>query len=322
MTVAQILNGHATRRCIDANGLTFEIFEAGAGDHLALLLHGFPEHAHAWRHQVPHLADLGYRVWAMNMRGYGASSRPVAMRDYAIEALLEDVAAVAARAQARSVTLIGHDWGAIVAWFLAMRRPASVTRLVIMNVPHPAAMLRELRHGWAQRRRSWYVLFFQIPWLPERLMALNHARPVADAFLDTCNDRSAFTDADLQIFRDNAAAPGALRAMIHYYRAMVRGGGMRRQERLGFPVIDTPTLMLWGEDDIALTRAVTFDTQRWVANLTLRYFPGVSHWIQQEAPAAVNEALGAWLPAVRPPDTPLSGAGAGQSRARASSARS
>ena len=128
-----------TPALVDANGLTFEVFTAGAAsaDRLALCLHGFPEHAHSWRFQMQPLADLGYRVWAPNLRGYGRSSRPPRIRDYAIEALLDDVAGLIDASGAREVVLLGHDWGAVIAWYFAMHRVRPLSRLVIMNVPHP-----------------------------------------------------------------------------------------------------------------------------------------------------------------------------------------
>ena len=163
-----------------------------------------------------------------------------------------------------------------------------------MNVPHPAVMERVMRTP-RQLLRSWYVLFFQIPGLPELLLGARHARAIGDAFRNMAVDKSRFPDEVLQVYRDNAAAPGALTAMINYYRALVRGGGADRQRRLGYPVIDMPTLMIWGEDDVALGKETTYGTDAYVRDLTLRYLPNVSHWVQQEAPEIVNAMLEAWL---------------------------
>jgi epoxide hydrolase 4 len=146
-----------------------------------------------------------------------------------------------------------------------------------------------------QLLRSWYVLFLQLPKLPELLLGARHARAVGDAFRNMAIDKRRFPDEVVQVYRDNAAAPGALTAMINYYRALVRGGGADRQRTLGYPMIDTPTLMIWGENDTALCKETTYGTDAHVRDLTLRYLPNVSHWVQQEAPEVVNAMLAAWL---------------------------
>ena len=265
--------------------------ESGSGERLALCLHGFPESWYSWRHQMGLLARLGYRVWAPDLRGYGESERPVRVADYALEELLADAAGLVDAAAPRSTLLVGHDWGGIIAWHFAMRRVRPLERLVVMNCPHPAApAIRTLR----QLRRSWYMFFFQLPWLPERLLSLGGFR-----FIDFLRDGAAnpenFPDEALEVFRAAAAQPGALTAMLNYYRALLRGGGLRRQRKLGTPLIEVPTLLIWGENDMALGKETTRGTERLVKELTLRTLPGISHFVQQDAPEAVNEILEAWL---------------------------
>ncbi len=277
-----------------AGGLRFHVAACGEGERLALCLHGFPECWYSWRHQMPLLADLGYRVWAPDLRGYGESDKPVGLREYAIERLLGDVAALIDASGSRSTTLIAHDWGAIIAWYFAIRRVRPLERLAIMNVPHPFAALPAIR-TWKQFIRSWYVLFFQLPWLPERLLGARSQRAIGEAFRRSCVNPEHFPDAVLEVFRQAAARPGALTAMLNYYRAFIRGGGARRQKRLGPRTIETPTLMLWGEQDVALTRETTYGTAAFVSDLTLRYLPQASHWVQQDAPETVNRMLRAWL---------------------------
>jgi pimeloyl-ACP methyl ester carboxylesterase len=279
---------------VQANGLRFHVATCGSGDRLALCLHGFPECWYSWRHQMPLLARLGYRVWAPDLRGYGETDRPPRVQDYAIERLMDDVAGLIDAAGARSTLLLAHDWGGIVAWYFAMRRLRPLDRLVMMNLPHPAPMERELRR-WRQLRRSWYVLLFQVPRLPEALFRMRNYRVVGDAFLNSAIDKTRFPPEVLQVYRDNAARPGALTAMLNYYRALVRGRGADRQRALGYPPIEVPTLLIWGEEDIALCKESTYGTERYVPNLTLRYLPRVSHWVQQEAPETVNAMLEAWL---------------------------
>jgi pimeloyl-ACP methyl ester carboxylesterase len=281
-------------RSVEANGLRFHVAECGAGDRLALLLHGFPELWLSWRHQMPLLARLGWRVWAPDLRGYGQSERPPRTADYDLDLLLADVAGLIDAAAPRETLLVAHDWGGILAWSFALRRLRPLDRLVVMNLPHPGAARAAFR-SFRQLRRSWYILFFQLPWLPERLLAAGGGRVVARMLRRTSCHPERFPEEVLAAFAAGAAQPGAAKAMIDYYRMLLRGPGARRQRALGTPVIETPTLMLWGEEDVALTIETTWGTERFVPNLTLRYLPGVSHWVQQDDPETVNAMLEAWL---------------------------
>ena len=280
---------------IEANRLRFEVDVCGDGDRLALCLHGFPEHSFSWRHQLPMLAELGYRAWAPNLRGYGRSSRPEGIEAYSIENLMADVAGLIDAAGCRETVIIAHDWGAVIAWFFAMRRMRRLSRLVILNVPHPAPAREALSGNLAQLRKSWYVFFFQLPWLPEWLLGRQGARPVGEAIRGSSVDAGRFPDPVVAVYQRNAAQGGALTAMINYYRALVRGGGARRQRDAGYPIIEVPTLMIWGEDDVALTKETTYGTEAYVRDLTIRYLPRVSHWVQQEAPETVNTMIRAFL---------------------------
>lgn len=283
-----------TTRTIQANGLNFTIDEAGEGDNVALFLHGFPESRHSWRYQLPLLASLGWRAVAPDLRGYGDSSRPKGKAAYRLDNLTDDVAGMFDALGAKRRLLIAHDWGAIIAWVFAMKKARPLEGLVIMNVPHPAVFTKVLKAGGAQRKKSWYVFFFQIPWLPEALMTANRAEGVARAFRDMAVDKSRFTEADLEPYRVNALKPGGMTAMINYYRANFVGGlgpwGAPDQ-----PPIEVPTLMVWGEEDAALGIELTEGYEPYVHDLTLNRLPGVSHWVQQEAPEAVNDRLEAWL---------------------------
>lgn len=279
-----------TTRFVEANGLTFEVDECGDGDTLAICLHGFPEHSFSWRYQLPMLADLGYKAWAPNLRGYGKSSRPPFIEDYAMDKLIGDVAGLIDASGCEKVVLIAHDWGALIAWQFAIGKVRPLEKLIICNVPHPGPMRRQLRK-WAQIRKSWYVFFFQLPWLPERALGRNQAAPIAEAFRGSCELPEQFPDEVVEVYRRNAAQPGALNAMINYYRALLR----HRPEDRDLGVIETPTLLVWGEEDVALTKASTYGTEEFVSNLTIRYLPRISHWVQQEAPAQVNAMMSAFL---------------------------
>ena len=280
-----------TPQWVGANGQTFEVATAGDGKKLALCLHGFPELHYSWRHQIPLLVDLGYRVWAPNLRGYGGSSKPEGIDSYRLNTLVEDVAALIDASSAEEVTLIAHDWGAIIAWHFAINKVRPLTRLVIMNVPHPQCARRELKH-WHQLKKSWYIFFFQLPRLPEWLLGRNGAERVKRAFSRMAVDKSRFPDEDLQVYADAASRPGALRSMINYYRALLRTPDARQ---IGDGRVDIPTLMIWGEEDSAIDIRCTEGTKEWVPDLELHRLPGVSHWVQQEAPEKVNAILREWL---------------------------
>lgn len=277
-----------------ANRISFEIATMGSGDRLALCLHGFPEHAYSWRYQMPLLARLGYRVWAPNLRGYGGTDSPRQVSAYRTRTLVEDVASLIRAAGGRQTLLLAHDWGAALAWSLALEQPQLIDKLVILNLPHPACFVREL---WRppQLFQSWYMFFFQLPWLPEFLLGRGHGRATSTVIRRTSRNPARFADEDLEVYRANAARPGGLTAMINWYRALFRGGTLQRFRSGNVPMIDIPTLFLWGEADSALNLRTTRGTEKYVSNLTFRVFPGVSHWIQQEAPEAVNAMLELWL---------------------------
>jgi epoxide hydrolase 4 len=283
----------ARTRRIRANGFDFAVDEAGEGERLALCLHGFPESRFSWRYQLPLLAELGYRAWAPDLRGYGETEpKPKEVSAYLIDRLMEDVAALIDASGAKSVTLIGHDWGAGLAWTFAANQVRPLERLVIMNVPHPAVMSAHLRRNWRQLGRSWYMFFFQLPGIPERTMTANDARAVRRAFFDMAVDKANFTPDVLDRYARDAQRPGAIRGMINWYRA-----AFRLQGKLAgpWPVIETPTLIVWGEEDAALGVELLEGTDEYVRDLTIRRLPGVSHWVQQEAPEAVSAILREWL---------------------------
>ena len=286
---------------VRANGIDFNVATAGSGDRLALCLHGFPESSFSWRFQIPLLQRLGLRVWAPDLRGYGGSSKPVGVRAYAQEVLEADVAALIEASGAKEVVLIGHDWGALIAWNYAMFGRSSIAKLIIMNVPHPAVWQKNLLNV-RQWLRSWYIYFFQLPWVPEWALGRNGCAAIGRAFRDSAIDKSRFPDEVLHVYRQSAAQPGALTAMINYYRAALRYAV--RIQRRGTPQIDTPTLMLWGERDTALGIELTRGTEHFVQDLTLRSLPNVSHWVQQEAPETVNTMMEAWLSGQSVPHVP------------------
>lgn len=279
---------------IDAGELTFEVDTCGEGKRLALCLHGFPESSHSWRHQLPLLAKLGYRAWAPNLRGYGQTTRPAKVSDYAMDRLLADVAALIDASEAESVLLIGHDWGGAIAWNFALQGIRPLERFIVMNIPHPKLFLKGLA-TLPQLLRSWYMFFFQIPWLPEKFLGMQGAKRIAHAFSKMAVHRDRFPDELLDKYRQNALQPGALTAMLNYYRASFRDLKGAKDVRKSAGTLETPTLMIWGEQDTALGKELTSGTDELVSDLTLRYIPDSSHWVQQDTPEVVNRMMHAWL---------------------------
>ena len=273
-----------TTRTVEANGFRFAVDEAGEGDHLALCLHGFPESRFSWRFQLPLLAEMGYRVWAPDLRGYGETEpKPRDVADYAMERLMEDVAALIDASGARRVTLIGHDWGAGLAWSFAINRRRPLERLVIMNVPHPAVMVAHLRRSWAQLRKSWYMFFFQLPLAPERVVM----RPdfLRRAMKGTAAHPERFDDDALDAIQRVVQSPGSPRAALAYYRAAFRW------PRVADGIVRGPTLVVWGEKDHALGTSLLDDLERYVQHVLVHPIPDASHWVQQDAPEEVSDTL-------------------------------
>ena len=285
---------------VRANGLSFHVHVCGDGDRLALCLHGFPELGYSWRHQLPLLASLGFRAWAPDLRGYGQTDRPTGLEPYAIEHLVQDVASLIDASGARETTLLAHDWGAMIAWQLACHRIRPLERLIVMNGPPPGVRQSGVRGPAGQLARqivrSSYVLFFQLPWLPELALRSHNYEGIGQTFTGRMTGRKErFPSEVVRVYREAAAQPGALTAMLNYYRGILRGGGMRRIVARGFPAIETPTLLIWGREDPVLVPSVLDGADQYLKDLTLRILPGVGHWVQQEAPEIVNGMLEAWL---------------------------
>ena len=271
---------------VDANGLAFIADCAGAGDTVALLLHGFPESRLSWRRQLSALASLGWRAVAPDLRGYGESSRPLGKPAYRIERLVEDVAALFEALGAKRRVLIGHDWGGAIAWHAALQG-VPLDGLVILNAPHPVRFRQELK-TWDQRRRSWYMASFLLPWLPEAMLTWRDG----EALVRGLERQSRhFPPELLRTMRRNVTLPGAATAMLNYYRANIL---RMRQAPADIAKIDVPTLLIWGEDDAYLSPALASGNEEFVTNLTVRRLPGISHWVQQDAPVAVNASSAEW----------------------------
>lgn len=273
-------------RIVTGDGVELHVVVAGPETGpLVVLLHGFPEFWFGWRHQIAPLAAAGFRVVAPDQRGYGESGRPPRVRDYALDRLADDVVDLIDAFGAERAHVVGHDWGAAVAWWTAARHPARVERLAILNVPHPTTMERALFTDPLQMLRSWYIVVFQVPWLPETLSGAFDGAIAARA-MTTSARPGTFTDADLARYREAWARPGALRAMIHWYRS-----AGRRHSRLADPRVRCPTRILWGARDAFLRVELARASLAHCDDGELVVFDEATHWIQHEEPDAVNASL-------------------------------
>jgi pimeloyl-ACP methyl ester carboxylesterase len=286
--------GVAHREAV-VNGVRLHYVESGpAGGPPVVLLHGFPEFWYGWRHQIPPLAAAGFRVIAPDLRGYNRSEKPPGVGGYGVATLSADVAALIRHAGADQAAVVGHDWGGVVAWDLAMRRPELAARLAVMNAPHPAALARALRRP-AQLGRSWYVFAFQVPRLPELLLAARNFRVVREVFRREPARPEAFTPVDIDRYVAALRRPGATTATINYYRAAVRErlqAGLRPPE---VAPIAVPALLIWGERDPHLGVELTEGLDAWVPGIRVERIPEASHWVQHDAPERVNRLLTAFL---------------------------
>ena len=276
-----------THRQAVVNGVRLHYVEQGDGP-LVVLLHGFPEFWYSWRHQIPALADAGFRVIALDQRGYNTSEKPPGVRSYRIEALVDDVAALILQAGESRAVVVGHDWGGGVAWMVPMLRPEVVDKLIVLNAPHPRALQREMRTV-EQLRKSWYILFFQLPILPEVAFRLGKYRLLERQMTREPKRPGAFSDEDIAAYKEAIAQPGALTAAINYYRAAVRRNPAEVLRMLR--QIDSPTLLIWGEDDPYLGIKLTEGLVEWVPDIRVERIANASHWVQVDAAERVNQLM-------------------------------
>lgn len=252
---------------------------------VVILLHGFPEFWYGWHKQIEPLAAAGFRVIVPDQRGYNLSSKPRGVSSYALTELVSDVIAMADQLGQQKVFLAGHDWGAAIAWSAALLRPERIAKLAILNVPHPSVMRRYMYYRFPQTLRSWYIFFFQIPWLPEGLLSAFNFRAAARA-LQRSSRPGTVSAEDVAQYRAAWSQPGALTAMVNWYRAAVR-------YRMPFPnrTVRVPTRILWGERDKFLMTEMAHESLRYCASGELFTFADASHWLQHEEAEKISEHL-------------------------------
>jgi epoxide hydrolase 4 len=271
-------------RYVDLGDVRLHYVEAGEGP-LVVLLHGFPQFWYMWRFQIPALAEAGFRVVAPDMRGYNLSEKPRGVRNYRIELLARDVERLILACGEESAAVVGHDWGAVVAWATAMRHPGRVRRLGILNVPHPERFARGLLRP-VQLLRSSYMFFFQVPRLPEKALAARDFASLRYALRYEPVHPVAFTDGDIERYVEALARPGALTAALNYYRALFRRNPLKARALLRR--IEAPVIVIWGERDRFLGKELAEPDPCWVPNLRLERLPHASHFVAEDRSDEVN----------------------------------
>ncbi len=275
------------RHFVETNGIMLHVMVAGPADGpLVLLLHGFPEFWYGWRHQIQPLAEAGFRVLAPDQRGYNRSDKPPRVQDYAVDVLVRDVIGLIDWAERDTAAVVGHDWGAMVAWWTALQYPHRVERLGILNVPHPHVFQRTLSSSPRQLAKSWYAGAFQVPLMPETALRLGGKRTVSRLFQASSNPGS-FTPADIDAYWEAYQRPGALTGMINWYRAYAR----KPPATPASWRVDKPTAIIWGRRDPFLDASMVEPSLALCTRGQLHWIDEATHWVQHDARERVSAYL-------------------------------
>lgn len=278
-------------KMIETNGIKLHIVQKGDSESpLVLLLHGFPEFWYGWRQQIDFLAGMGFRVVVPDQRGYNLSDKPKGIDAYRIDNLTLDIIGLIDALKYKKATIIGHDWGGMIAWQLAIKYPERLEKLIILNIPHPKVMKKTLLTSWRQKRKSWYIFFFQVPWLPELISSrINFA--LLRKVLIKSSRRGTFSETDLKQYQEAWSKKNALRSMINWYRAAFR----TMFEKSVKSYIDIPTLLIWGMKDFALISDMAQPSIDLCRKGRLVFIEEASHWVQHEEPDRVNSLIKDYL---------------------------
>jgi pimeloyl-ACP methyl ester carboxylesterase len=274
------IESRVTHGYADSAGVRIHYAGLGKGP-LVVMMHGFPDYWYTWRAQMDALATAGYRAVAIDLRGYNLSDKPVGEEAYDMKLLVGDVAAVIRHLGESRAIVVGHDWGGAIAWYVAMLRPDLVERLIVLNLPHPRGIQRELATNPEQQKNSQYARNFQQPGSHEKLSAEGLAGWVKDP---------AAREKYVEAFRRSS-----LDGMMNYYR---RNYPREPYTENQSPVVKVsmPVLLIHGLDDKALLSAMLNNTWDWLErDLTLVTIPGAGHFVQQDSPDLVSRAMISWL---------------------------
>lgn len=272
---------------VQLKDVSIHYIESGSASRpLMLCLHGFPEFWYSWRHQLKEFAST-HRVVAVDMRGYGDSDKPNGRDAYKMDRLLDDVCQIInILGKGKCDVLLAHDWGAGIGWEVVIRHPQMVRRFVPMNCPHPAAFICVISSELTQIFKSWYMIFFQLPVVPELLLTAFRASLFRWVF-----QRPGLKEEDAKAYLYLYRHRNDLTGPINYYRSMIDPDTMG-QEGI---VVKVPTLLIWGGEDRFLNISMAHQSAKWAENFTLGLIPEASHWVQQDAPHNVNRKIREFL---------------------------
>lgn len=280
-------------RFIETNNIKLHVVTNGPGDGTpVVLLHGFPEFHYGWRKQIPALAQAGFRVIAPDQRGYNLSDKPGRVSAYKVEMLAKDTLGLFDHFGIQKARLVGHDWGAVVAWHIALHHPDRLEKLAILNAPHPDVMTRFMLENAEQRKKSWYVFFFQIPLLVEWILRKDNCRDLVRTIVGS-GRKSTFTRADIEEYKKAWSQPGALTGMLNWYRAIVRGSfkSVVRFKREPARRVKIPVLILWGKNDAALSHELVQPSLELCDVGSAVLYDKATHWVHLEEADDVNKKL-------------------------------
>lgn len=279
------------QKIIRTNGVALNVVQAGPADGKpVILLHGFPEFWYGWRHQIDHLVWKGFRVWAPDQRGYNLSDKPKDLSDYRIDEMVMDIVGLINAAGHGKAFVVGHDWGAMVAWWLALRHPELIEKMVIMNVPHPRVFQRQLRSNIKQIFKSWYAGWFQLPFIPETTLRFADSRIFARIIQMTAN-KGSFTEEDMEEYRRAWAEPNAMKSMLNWYRAYLRYPPKPPKNWR----VSVPTMIIWGKKDVALSFDLVEPSYDLLDNGELMVMEKATHWVQHDEKERVSQLLGMYF---------------------------
>jgi pimeloyl-ACP methyl ester carboxylesterase len=277
-------------RLFRINGITLHVVLAGPASGKPLIfLHGFPEFWFSWRLQIDHFVSSGYRVIIPDQRGYNLSDKPAGIANYSIDLLARDVVGVLDIVADSKAFVVGHDWGAVVTWYLAARYPERISRAAMLSVPHPRIFIKNLIKNPAQLRRSWYIFFFQLPWLPEFILRRRDWALLVHVLRNT-SAPEVFSDPDLEQYKKSWAKKGALTAMLNWYRAALFHPSKFALDPEASRV-KVPALAIFGKNDQFVGEAMARESLQYCDDGDLEIFETATHWVQHEEPAQVNTLL-------------------------------
>lgn len=275
------------------NGVRLHYIREGLGDELIIFLHGWPEFWFCWRHQLKAF-QTQYTVVAPDLRGFNKSDKPKAVSEYTQDVVAQDVVELISHLGFEKAIVVGHDWGGAVAWNVALNHPEVVSRFIVMNCPHPGIFINNLKSNPRQLLRSWYMFFFQLPWIPEQVMGYNLKQFFTKALKGMAHNKQNFPPETIARYVEAYEQPGALTGGFNYYRANIRA--VRKSMPSKGRKVKVPTLIIWGANDSALGRELALGHEKYVdAPLTLEYIEDCSHWVQNDHPEEVNKLIRSFL---------------------------